>query len=243
MLRSKIALAGRSILLVLGMQALAFAQSPSGGQIPLYRDPKAPIERRVDDLLRRMTLAEKVAQLESDIRDIGKVPIPPDTGLGGLGPVLRPLGASQAAEQANNIQKAAVLQTRLGIPLIIHDEGVHGLMADGATIFPAAIGLAASWDTTLVSQVASAIGREARSRGIRQLLSPVINVVRDVRWGRVEETYGEDPYLTARVGVAFCSAIERESVITTPKHFVANVGDGGRDSYPVNASERLLREI
>jgi beta-glucosidase len=94
-----------------------------------------------------------------------------------------------------------------------------------------------------MEKVATAIGKETRSRGIHQALSPVINIARDVRWGRVEETYGEDPYLTARMGVAFCKSMEKEGVITTPKHYAANVGEGGRDSYPIHFSERLLREI
>src|SRR4029078_8508777 len=113
----------------------------------------------------------------------------------------------------------------------------------GATAFPQSIGLAATWDTTLMSRVANAIAVETRIRGIRQILSPVVNVASDVRWGRTEETYGEDPFLTSEMGVAFVSAFEKMNVITTPKHFLANVGDGGRDSYPIQWNERLLDEI
>ncbi len=91
-------------------------------------------------------------------------------------------------------------------------------------------------------EVASAIARETRSRGIRQVLSPVVNLARDVRWGRVEETYGEDPYLASRMAAAFVSAFEKQGVVATPKHFAANVGDGGRDSYPIRDDERSLRE-
>jgi len=94
-----------------------------------------------------------------------------------------------------------------------------------------------------MEKVATVIGKETKSRGIRQVLSPVLNIARDARWGRVEETYGEDPYLTSRMGVAFCKGVEGEGVITTPKHFAANVGDGGRDSDPIHFSERLLREV
>ena len=94
-----------------------------------------------------------------------------------------------------------------------------------------------------MGRVATVIGTETRARGIRQVLSPVVNIARDVRWGRVGETYGEDPYLHSRMGVAFCAAMEKEGVLSTPKHFVVNNGDGGRDSYPVSLGERELREV
>jgi beta-glucosidase len=111
-----------------------------------------------------------------------------------------------------------------------------------ATAFPQAIALAATWDTALVGRVAAAIARETRSRGIRQVLSPVVNLGGDPRWGRTEETYGEDPLLAARIGLAYVRAVERAGVIATPKHFIANYGEGGRDSYPIEASRRNLEE-
>ncbi|MGH7647539.1 MAG: glycoside hydrolase family 3 N-terminal domain-containing protein, partial [Gemmatimonadaceae bacterium] len=140
------------------------------------------------------------------------------------------------------IQRYFVERTRLGIPIIPFDEGVHGLVRDAATDFPAAIALAATFDTALVRQVAGVIAGESASRGIRQLLSPVANVATDVRWGRVEETYGEDPYLAAQMTGVFADALERAGVIATPKHFVANVGAGGRDSYPIDLGPRTLDE-
>ena len=109
-------------------------------------------------------------------------------------------------------------------------------------MFPQAIALAATWDAPLVERVAAAIARETGSRGIRQVLSPVVNIADDVRWGRVEETYGEDPLLSSVMGRAFIEPFERAGIVTTPKHFVANVGEGGRDSYPIDHSERLLTE-
>ncbi|MBN2416052.1 glycoside hydrolase family 3 C-terminal domain-containing protein [bacterium] len=151
--------------------------------------------------------------------------------------------ARAAAERINAIQRYFREETRLGIPIIVFDEALHGLVREGATAFPQAIGLAATWDKDLMRRVAGAIALEVRSRGIRQILSPVVNIARDVRWGRVEETYGEDPRLTAEMAIAFVSEFETLGVITTPKHFVANVGDGGRDSYPIHFSERLLEEI
>src|SRR5206468_10931471 len=132
---------------------------------------------------------------------------------------------------------------RLGIPIIPFEEAVHGLGREGSTMFPSAIALAATFDTSLVQRVASAIASETRSRGIRQVLSPVVNIANDVRWGRVEETYGEDPYLSSAMARAFVGAFERAGVVATPKHFVANVGDGGRDSYPIDLSKRLLDEL
>jgi beta-glucosidase len=223
---------------------LVFVHPEQAGTQDAERSRKeaAAVERRVSDLLARMTLEEKVAQLRCTMRRVEWGVNISDNGLGNAGPVLRSSTAASAAAKANAIQELSRTRTRSGIPVLIHDEGLHGLVANGATSFPQAIGLAATWDPDLVGEVARATAREARSRGIRQLLSPVVNVVRDVRWGRVEETYGEDPFLQARLGVAFCAAVEREGVISTPKHFVANVGEGGRDSYPVHSSQRELRE-
>jgi beta-glucosidase len=146
------------------------------------------------------------------------------------------------AERINTIQRHFVENTRLGIPIIVFDEAVHGLAREGATMFPQAIALAATWDTSLLARVAGAIARETRTRGVRQVLSPVVNIADDVRWGRVEETYGEDPFLSASMGDAFVEAFEKMGIVTTPKHFVANVGEGGRDSYPIDRSERILAE-
>jgi beta-glucosidase len=214
---------------------------------PPYRDPALPVESRVRDLLARMTLEEKFWQLfmipgdlDTPTNDyshgIFGLQIPPAAGDTGA-------GAPRAhAERINAIQHYFVERTRLGIPIIPFDEALHGFAREGATVFPQAIGLAATWDTTLMARVAGAIARETRSRGVRQVLSPVINIASDVRWGRVEETYGEDQWLSARMAVAFVGPLERAGVVTTPKHFVANVGEGGRDSYPIEVSERRLEE-
>ncbi|MGC4232857.1 MAG: glycoside hydrolase family 3 C-terminal domain-containing protein [Niabella sp.] len=150
--------------------------------------------------------------------------------------------APELAKKINSIQKYFVEETRLGIPLLFFDEALHGLLRDNATSFPQAIALAATFDTILMHQVANAIADETKQRGIRQILTPVVNLASDVRWGRTEETYGEDPFLASEMAVAFVSAFEKKNIITTPKHFVANVGDGGRDSYPIYFSERFLEE-
>ncbi len=230
-----------AVLLVVSavLPALGFAQK---AKMP-YQDSSVSIEQRVEDLLARMTIEEKVAQLQCTLRKIEWGKNLTANGIGGIGPIFRWLRPREEAEKINEVQKLAVEKTRLGVPIIIHDEALHGLVSNDATSFPQAIGLAATWDVDLMARVATVIGKETRSRGVRQVLSPVVNIARDVRWGRVEETYGEDPYLQSRMAVAFCKSIEGEGVLTTPKHFIANVGDGGRDSYPVSFTERELREV
>ena len=230
-----------------------------GQSLPAYKDSTQPVEKRASDLLSRMTDEEKFWQLFMIPGDIpegeeGKYrnglfgfQVSAAQKKGDAGAQMLDYGVSDnaaaLAAKINAIQKYFVEQSRLGIPIIAFDEALHGLVRGGATVFPQAIGLAATWDTALMSQVAAAIAAEARVRGIRQILSPVINIASDPRWGRVEETYGEDPFLTSAMGVAFVGAFERRGVVTTPKHFIANVGDGGRDSYPIHYDERLLDEI
>jgi beta-glucosidase len=230
--------ASRAVLVVL----LAACAGPGGRRAEAWRDPSRPPGARAADLLSRMTLEEKAAQLRCSLSDPEEKPVIPAEGIGNLGTFLRPFPAAEAAEKANRVQRIAREKTRLGIPILVHDEALHGLVGKGAASFPQAIALAATFDPDLMLEVATAIGRETRSRGIHQALSPVVNLARDVRWGRVEETYGEDPHLSARMGVAFCRGLEGAGVITTPKHFAVNVGDGGRDSQAIDLPERLLRE-
>ena len=220
-----------------------------------YRNPKLAIDTRVEDLLARMTPEEKFWQLFMVPGDLSDGPAKYAHGVYGVqivsarsapraadGARDRSALAKHAAEQANALQHYLVEKTRLGIPAIMFEEAVHGLVQDGATVYPSAIAFAATWDTALVGQVATAIAAEARARGVRQVLSPVVNVATDPRWGRVQETYGEDPLLASAMAVAFVSPFERIGVVTTPKHFVANFGDGGRDSYPIDISDRQLEE-
>ena len=220
--------------------------SQLGAQLP-YRDARLPIESRVRDLLARMTLDEKFWQLFMIPGDLDDPANDFTNGIFGLqiGAAKTDAGnaARDHAERINAIQRFFVERTRLGIPIIPFDEALHGLVREGATVFPQAIALAATWDTSLVASVAAAIAREAGSRGVRQVLSPVVNIARDARWGRVEETYGEDPLLSSAMGRAFVGAFEHAGIVATPKHFVANVGDGGRDSYPIEYSQRLLEEV
>ena len=132
---------------------------------PLYKDPKQPVEARVNDLLSRMTLAEKVAQLQSTLRQIEWGKNITEDGLGGIGPVLRSFSAADAARKANEYQKLAQEKTRLGIPILLHDEALHGLIGNGATSFPQSIALAATWDPRLMQRIGTAIGKETRSGG------------------------------------------------------------------------------
>lgn len=241
--------------------APAHAQAPDTTSRPPasapYRIATNSPARRTQDLLARMTLEEKFWQLfmiPGDRDDAAHdyrngsfgLQINAPAGMRADAPrsdTLAPATVARAhAERINALQRYFVNDTRLGIPLLPFEETLHGLGREGATTFPQAIALAATWDTALVSRVAHAIGDETRTRGIRMSLSPVINIANDVRWGRVEETYGEDTWLTAAMGRAYIAPFERMGIVTTPKHFIANVGDGGRDSYPIEFSERLLQE-
>ena len=244
------------LVCMLAFPGLVSAQHP-------YQDAALPVEERVQDLLGRMTPEEKFWQLfmipgdfeEGDLRDgrgryrHGIFGFQLSAAGKGHDVLEQMLDYSRAgtpenvAETINALQRYFIEETRLGIPILPFDEALHGLARDGATAFPQAIALAATWDTTLVGEVSRAVARETRSRGIRQVLSPVVNLARDARWGRVEETYGEDPFLTSMMGLAFVRAFERAGVVATPKHFVVNVGAGGRDSYPIHLSERELSEI
>ena len=182
-----------------------------------YRNASLSTAERVGDLLGRMTLEEKFWQLFMIPGDLDDASHDYSNGVFGLqiGTVAdssprartRTPGEGEAArrhaERINGIQRFFVERTRLGIPIIPFEEALHGFVRDGGTQFPQAIGLAATWDTALMSRVAGAIARETISRGVRQALSPVVNIATDVRWGRFEETYGADPYLTTMMGNAF----------------------------------------
>ena len=227
--------------------------------LPPYKNASLPIEKRVSDLLERMTPEEKFWQLfmiPGDLDHLSKdqyktgifgfqVSAASTTGDASQQLLRYGIGENPLAltRKINAIQQYFRDSSRLGIPIIPFDEALHGLVRDGATVFPQAIALAATWDIDLMHKVATAIAEQTKARGIRQILTPVINIASDVRWGRTEETYGEDPFLTSEMGVAFVSAFEKMNIITTPKHFIANVGDGGRDSYPIHFNDRLMEEI
>lgn len=223
-----------------------------------YRNPARPIEERIADLLSRMTLAEKCAQLHSDfgLEMPGSEPLTERLrrnfphGLGIANSFHRALELRENVRFINEIQRYLREETRLGIPALIFGEGLHGYMANEATSFPQAIGLASAWDPALHERVFSVVAKEMRARGAHYVLSPVLDVARDPRWGRTEETCGEDPYLIARLGVAAVRGFQGKSfsgapekVLATAKHFCAHgQPEGGTNCAPANYAERTLRE-
>lgn len=241
---------------------------------PLYKNPRLSIDARVRDLLSRMTVEEKAAQtmclwMERP-NDNGRTPKGQPSIAGEFSPELAkqkmPVGIGQiarqqeardpkrAAEHANAVQKWLLENTRLGIPAIFHDEILHGNMGEGSTVFPVPLALASSWDPQLISRIFTVGARQTRIRGSHQVLGPNMDLAREPRWGRTEETYGEDPYLASEMVVAVVKAlqggagyasprIDELHVIATGKHFAGHgQPEGGTNVGPVNISERLLRE-
>ena len=223
-----------------------------------YLDHAAPVDVRVADLLARMTRVEKVAQLGStwafELVPEGQV----DRGRlaelvgNGVGEITRLAGstnlrAADVARAGNEIQRFLVEETRLGIPTIFHEETLHGLVARDAPCFQQAIGAAASWDPDVVREMAGTIGRRMLATGARHALAPVLDITSDPRWGRIEETYGEDPYLAAAMGSAYVRGIQGRGadggVIATGKHLVGHgLAEGGRNQNPAHVGTRELRD-
>lgn len=227
----------------------------SNVKTPVYLDSSQSVEARASDLLAHMALEEKLAQLGSawvfellPFEEKAASILKP-----GIGQITRVGGASnlpprEAAELANRIQRYLVEETRLGIPAMVHEECCSGYMARGATSFPQAIGLAATWEPELATRMAEVIRAQVRAAGGHQGLAPVLDIAQDPRWGRVEETFGEDPYLTASLGAAYVRALQgtdwSQRVIATLKHFAGHgVPEGGRNWNPVHISIRELREV
>jgi beta-glucosidase len=254
---------------------IAAHAAPATG-VPVYKDPRAPIPARVDDLLGRMTLDEKIVQITAVWDDKTKIfdakgefdpakmaAVHPN----GIGQFARPSDAKGPASPrevpgrdvratvrlVNALQRYQVERTRLGIPMIFHEEGLHGYAALGATSFPQAIGLASSWDTDLVRSVNAVTAREIRARGVSIALTPVVDVARDPRWGRIEETFGEDPYLAGEMGVASIEGLQGigriktlapGKVFATLKHLTGHgQPDSGTNTGPAPIAERTLREV
>ena len=237
--------------------------SRAPGTKDLYRQPAAPVEQRIDDLMQRMTLAEKVRQLDmySGAKDLMSRRLDPTHAAADA--VFLPDNARQlwadlgvgsvhdlypTPEQANAIQKWVIAHNRLGIPALFIEEGLHGY--NTGTVFPAPIGLAATWDPEIAQRTGAAIAAEARSSGVDMILAPVLDLGRDPRWGRVEEDFGEDPYLTGQMGLAYVrgaqgkSLASDETVVAEPKHFAGHGSpEGGTNTSPVHMGERELRSI
>jgi len=261
-------------VLITSMLLAAGASAQSRNDRPIYKDPAAPVEQRVQDLLSRMTLEEKIAQItavwtkKNELLD-AKGNFVPNAAQrlypAGIGHFTRPSDRQQVGsplqtpfrneretvELINAIQRHATRNTRLGIPVLFHEEGLHGHQALGATHFPQAIALASSWDPQLLERIFTVVAREIRARGAHLVLAPVVDVARDPRWGRFEETYGEDPFLVSTMGVAAVRGFQgtslplpKDRVFATLKHMTGHgQPESGTNVGPANISERILREV
>ncbi len=277
--RVRIAILGFVVIGVAPLfNAASIAQRNGSNQQPAYRNASLSVDQRVAELLARMTVEEKIAQTESiwvtsQLKSLidEKGNFAPDSkmqeilknGIGHIGSASQ--GSSDAEKAAapyygkgpramanftNTIQRYVIEHNRLGIPAIFHEEALHGLATPGATSFPQAIALASTWDVDLVKEVFTVAALEGRSRGVDQVLAPDLDLGREPRWGRIEETYGEDPYLVSRMAVAAVSGfqgtgpnVDKRHVIATVKHFAAHgQPEGGTNVAPANFSERILRE-
>lgn len=230
----------------------------------VYKDPSQPIEKRVADLLGRMTVEEKIAQMHAlwlILSPDGNHQVRTDEFTGasdpetlplllsrGLGQITRPLGTRaidpvNGVRALNRLQKFLCEETRLGIPVMSHEECLSGLMISGATLFPSPLAYGATWNPELIEAVGRIIGEEARSVGCHQALAPVLDIARDARWGRTEETFGEDPYLAGLLGANYVRGIqgEKRDLLATLKHFAGHsLPEGGRNHATVNVGWREL---
>lgn len=251
------------LVLVLFLFLPPIARGQAEGAKPDYKNAALPVERRVQDLLSRMTLEEKVAQMlclwsaKRQITDAqGKFDPAkaPQWFRVGIGRIERPSdghGARAEAEFTNAIQKWVKENTRLAIPVIFHEEALHGLQGAEATSFPQAIALASTWNPELVEKSFALVAQEVRARGAQQVLAPVVDVARDPRWGRFEETFGEDPYLVSRMGLAAVrgfqgggKTIPADHVMATLKHMTGHgQPESGTNVGPAPFGERTLREF
>lgn len=269
------------ICLILVILALYNCQSKENRNMDVfrYKDKSLPIEERVNDLLSHMTVEEKAAQMVAVNTDIKNLIVLKDDGSfdiseiksslsNGVGQMTRisetkggisqtssnesaPLTPYENAVLSNTLQKFFLEETRLGIPAIFHEESLHGLAAAHSTSFPQPIAMAGSFNPELIERVYGLMAKETRLRGAHQVLSPVVDIARDARWGRVEETFGEDPYLTTVIGGAAVKGFQGdntfadgEHVAATLKHFAGHgQPEGGNNTAPVNISEREFREV
>ncbi len=209
----------------------------------------------IDELLTRMTLKEKCAQLgclwfsgllvDGEIA-LDRLAVAAADGIGQVGRIAIEAGSGPArlAELGNRVQRYLVEETRLGIPAVVHEESTGGFCAREATQFPQGINLASTWDPALVERVATVIGRQMRAVGARMTLAPVVDIARDARWGRLEETYGEDPELASRMGVGYVRGVQSEGVVATAKHFLGyGAPEGGFNWAWSSMGPRHLRDV
>ena len=223
-----------------------------------YKNPNLPVEKRVADLLDRMTDMEKIKQLDmywgKEVATMDKNEPPSysekkvksmldSTGIGSIHDLY-----PSSAEIVNKIQKYALKKTRLEIPVMVIEEGLHGYVGAGSTTFPVPLHLASSFDTSMVYKTGRVIATEARAHNVHMILGPVLGLAHDPRWGRVEETFGEDPYLAALNGIAMVKGMQgsklsnKDAVIAEPKHFaVHSIPEAGSNTSPVSIGEREAR--
>jgi len=217
------------------------------------------LKKKVEELLEKMTLEEKIAQLGSiqsgKLVENGKFSREKAQELlkNGIGQITRVAGYAErepeeSVEIINEIQKFLKEETRLGVPAIIHEECLSGVMTKGATTFPQAIGMASTFEPSYIEKMTSIIRKEMRAFGVHQGLSPVLDIPRDPRWGRTEETFGEDPYLVSKMAESYINGLQgddwKDGIIATAKHFTAyGISEGGRNLGPARVSERELREV
>ena len=251
--------------------SLAGCSKPSGQALLPYKNPELPVDARVNDLLRRMTPEEKVGQLLCPLGwemyafvDDSVVPsesfrqLQSERQAGMLWATFRAdpwtrktldngLTPARAAEAANALQRYAIEHSRLGIPLFFAEEAPHGHMAIGTTVFPTGLGMAATWDEELLESVGQAMGQEIRAQGAHVSYGPVLDLVRDPRWSRVEETFGEDPFLTGELGAAMVRGLgggrleQPFSTVATLKHFLAYaLPEGGQNGNVASVGPREL---
>ena len=223
-----------------------------------YQNPNIPVEARINDLIGRMTTMGKIKQLDmysgKDVANMGgheaasfseekAQNMISNTGVGSVHDYY-PLNAAIA----NRLQKYAIEKTRLGIPILFIEEGLHGYLGHGSTMFPIPLMLSSAWDTSMVHQIGRTIATETRAHGVDMILGPVLGLAREPRWSRVQETYGEDPYLDACNGVAMVKGLQgnnladENAVISEPKHFAAHsIPEAGSNASPVSIGERQMR--
>lgn len=231
-----------------------------------WADPAYPVDERVEALLDELSIVEKAAQLGSywqrpqeDSSDDDVAPMQSEfedgrrdlaaTAAHGLGQLTRvfgsaPVSPATGAQQLRTLQQFVVDHQRLGIPAIAHEECLTGFTALGATCYPAAIAWGASFEPSLVEAMAARIGSDLKAVGVHQGLSPVLDVVRDYRWGRVEETMGEDPYLTGTLAVGYVRGLQGAGILATLKHFAGYAASrAGRNHAPVSIGLRELEDV
>ncbi|KAJ5350378.1 hypothetical protein N7541_008105 [Penicillium brevicompactum] len=242
-------LLSNGLLLVQLFAALTMGKSPSS---PLYKDASAPVEKRVKDLLGRMTIEDKMGQLiQGDVTNwmnstTGEFNY---TGLvanmemkAGMFYVGYPVAWDWISDNIKRGQDYLLQNTTLGIPAIVQTEGIHGFLIGNATIFNSPIAYGCSWNTDLIEKMAEIIGQEAKALGVSQLFAPVVDLAREPRFGRVEETFSEDPYLSGEIGYSYVKGVQSKNVSSMVKHFAGfSAPEQGINTGPVHGGERELR--